>query len=130
MVKVYFETKNKGYSQLVAIFDEEETYDAGFSGLKRCAKKNGFKFVTESVVDEVDIADLSAPDKKGTCSVIEWDAAEMVSLFNNNTDSYELIDQKLLKNLEYEYACDDTLFFVKYNGVWYRAQNADFEFND
>lgn len=61
MVKVYFETKNNGYSQLVAIFDDEETYEFCLNGLQECAEKNGFELVTESVVDEANISELLYP---------------------------------------------------------------------
>jgi len=60
MVKVYFETKNNGYSQLVAIFDDEETYEFCSNGLQECAEKNGFEYVTESI-EEVAIAELLHP---------------------------------------------------------------------
>lgn len=52
MVKVYFETEN-GYSELVAIFDSEETYNICFASLEKQASENGF-FITESV-EENDI---------------------------------------------------------------------------
>lgn len=49
MVKVYFETEN-GYSELVAVFDNEETYTVCYPSLQKLAKQNGF-FITESVDD-------------------------------------------------------------------------------
>jgi len=55
MVKVYFETEN-GYSELVAIFDNEETYTVCFPGLEKLARQNGF-FITESV-EENDLNNL------------------------------------------------------------------------
>ncbi len=53
MVKVYFELENGKYSELVAILDTEETYDAIFPQLEKFAKKNNFDLVTESIIDEV-----------------------------------------------------------------------------
>lgn len=50
MVKVYFETGS--YSELVAIFDDEETYDACYKSLEKLAKKHNFTYVTESVVEQ------------------------------------------------------------------------------
>jgi hypothetical protein len=55
MVKVYFETENSKYAELVAKFDSEETYAACFEALKSLAKKNGFDFVSESVEEELSI---------------------------------------------------------------------------
>jgi len=52
MVKVYFETES--YAELVAIFDNEATYDICFPALEKQALENGFMFVTESV-EETDI---------------------------------------------------------------------------
>ena len=55
MVKVYFETENSKYAELVAKFDSEETYAACFEALESLAKKNGFDFVSESVEEELSI---------------------------------------------------------------------------
>jgi hypothetical protein len=55
MVKVYFETENSKYAELVAKFDSEETYAACFEALQSLAKKNGFDFVSESVEEELSI---------------------------------------------------------------------------
>lgn len=55
MVKVYFETI--GYAELVAIFDNEETYMVCLSALEKLAELNGFIYVTESI-EETDINDL------------------------------------------------------------------------
>lgn len=50
MVKVYFETPNGSYAEVVAIFDNEETYDLCFPVLEEEAKKNRM-IVTESIID-------------------------------------------------------------------------------
>lgn len=63
MVKVYFELENGKYSELVAILDTEETYDAIFPQLEKFAKKNNFDLVTESVIEEHDIRDLIPAQK-------------------------------------------------------------------
>lgn len=55
MVKVYFETNS--YAELVAIFDNEETYAACFPALEELAKKHGY-FITESVEQEERISKL------------------------------------------------------------------------
>jgi len=55
MVKVYFET-DCGYSELVAIFDNEETYTICYPSLEKFARQNGF-FITESV-EETDLNNL------------------------------------------------------------------------
>jgi hypothetical protein len=57
MVKVYFETDV--HAELVAIFDSEETYDACFEALEKLRKKHGFDFISESVVDEKEINELT-----------------------------------------------------------------------
>jgi hypothetical protein len=57
MVKVYFETG--GYAELVAIFDSEETYDACLPALEKLRKNHGFDFISESVVDEKEINELT-----------------------------------------------------------------------
>ena len=56
MVKVYFETE--GYTELVAIFASESTYMACFNALESQALEQGFMFVTESVVEQVNIEEL------------------------------------------------------------------------
>ena len=58
MIKVYFESKNHTYCELVAIFDDEDTYDACLPALKKLAKKNNFAHVTESVEAQKEISDL------------------------------------------------------------------------
>ena len=55
-VKVYFETS--GAAEAVAVFDDEETYDACYSALEKLAKKHNWDMVTESIVDEVDMNDI------------------------------------------------------------------------
>jgi hypothetical protein len=49
MVKVYFETKNGGYCELVAIFDSEELYLICLPALEKQAKENGFDYISESI---------------------------------------------------------------------------------
>ena len=58
MVKVYFELDNGKYAELVAIFDDEETYDACLPALEKLAKKNNFDLVTESIDEEKTINQL------------------------------------------------------------------------
>lgn len=55
-VKVYFETS--GAAEAVAVFDDEETYNACYPALKKLAKKHHWPMVTESIVDEVDMNDI------------------------------------------------------------------------
>jgi hypothetical protein len=61
MVKVYFENLSangtSNYAVLVAIFIDEETYDASRPALVSIANQNNY-IVTESVDEEVDLADL------------------------------------------------------------------------
>jgi hypothetical protein len=57
MVKVYFETEV--HAELVAIFDDEETYDACLDALEKLRKKHGFDFISESIVDDQTILELS-----------------------------------------------------------------------
>lgn len=49
MVKVYFETTST--AELVAVFDNEETYERCFPALERFANEIGM-FITESIEDE------------------------------------------------------------------------------
>lgn len=55
MVKVYFEMDNGEYAELVAIFDDEETYDACLPALEKLCKKHNFDLVTESIDEETTI---------------------------------------------------------------------------
>lgn len=55
MVKVYFETPNT--AELVAIFDNEETYERCFPALERFANEIGM-FITESIEDELALTNL------------------------------------------------------------------------
>lgn len=57
MVKVYFETPNGSYSELVAIFDSENTYMICLMALKIKAKEMNM-IVTESIQDTSSINDL------------------------------------------------------------------------
>jgi hypothetical protein len=57
MVKVYFETG--GYAELVAIFDSEDTYNACLPALEKLRKKHGFDFISESIVDNQTINELT-----------------------------------------------------------------------
>lgn len=59
MVKVYFELDNGKYAELVAIFDNEETYDACLPALEKLAEKHNFDMVTESVDEETTINELT-----------------------------------------------------------------------
>ncbi len=58
MVKVYFELDNGKYAELVAIFDNEETYDVCLPALEKLAKKHNFDMVTESVDEETELKEL------------------------------------------------------------------------
>ena len=58
MVKVYFELENGKYAELVAIFDDEATYDVCLPALEKLAKKNNFDLVTESIDEEKTINQL------------------------------------------------------------------------
>lgn len=49
MVKVYYE--QAGYAQLVAYFDDENTYNKCVEALEQDAQENNFKFITESTND-------------------------------------------------------------------------------
>ena len=53
MVNVYFELENGKYAELVAIFNDEETYDVCLPALEKLAKKHNFDLVTESIIDEL-----------------------------------------------------------------------------
>lgn len=61
MVKVYFESLgadgNPNYAELVAILDNEETYDKLLPMLEKMAEEAGM-IVTESIEDETDINEL------------------------------------------------------------------------
>lgn len=57
MIKVYFEIEQK-YAELVAIFDNEETYSVCLPALEKLALANGFDLVTESVDEERSIKEL------------------------------------------------------------------------
>lgn len=59
MVKVYFELDNGKYAELVAIFDNEETYDVCLPALEKLAKKNNFDLVTESIDETTELKDLA-----------------------------------------------------------------------
>jgi hypothetical protein len=56
MVKVYFEGQRA--SEPVAIFKDEETYDASYQGLNGIAIKHGWSLITESIIDNVEIDDV------------------------------------------------------------------------
>jgi len=61
-VVVYFETPNLSYSEVVAKFSSEETYNACLPILENLAQRDGF-IVTESVkgeptIDQNDITDI------------------------------------------------------------------------
>jgi len=57
MVKVYFKYNNGSYADLVAIFDDEETYGKCYPALKKYATSMNFDTITESVNDD-DIREL------------------------------------------------------------------------
>lgn len=53
MVRVYFETPNHSYADLVAIFDDEDLYMACLPVLEKQAKENRM-IVTESIDEEIE----------------------------------------------------------------------------
>ena len=55
MVKVYFEGRN--YAELVAMFDNDDTYAMCAKILERFAKRNGC-ILTESVEEDIELSDL------------------------------------------------------------------------
>jgi hypothetical protein len=55
MIKVYFESQS--HAELVAIFDNEETYDACLPALEKLAKESGM-VVTESIDEESNLNEL------------------------------------------------------------------------
>lgn len=55
MVKVYFESG--GHAELVAIFDNEETYSLCLEALESLAKENRME-VTESVEEDIELSNL------------------------------------------------------------------------
>lgn len=57
MIKVYFETSNGSMADLIAIFDDEETYQVCFDALDAYAKKLDL-IMTESVDEETDISSI------------------------------------------------------------------------
>lgn len=57
MVKVYFESKNNGYAELVAVFDCEETYIICLPALKKEAEKANM-IVTESICEDSELEEI------------------------------------------------------------------------
>jgi hypothetical protein len=49
---------NGKYAELVAIFDDEETYDVCLPALEKLCKKHNFDLVTESVDEETELKEL------------------------------------------------------------------------
>jgi hypothetical protein len=58
MVKVYFEMDNGKYAELVAIFDDEETYASCLPALEILCKKHHFDLITESVDEGKTLDDI------------------------------------------------------------------------
>jgi hypothetical protein len=48
MINVYFETTN-GYSELIATFEYEQTYEQCYDALKQECERMGYDIITESV---------------------------------------------------------------------------------
>ena len=77
MVKVYFETSS--YAQLVACFEDEETYNECSDALEALATKHNFEFVSESVIETpLEMVELIGKDKEtyvlfGESICIEYD---------------------------------------------------------
>jgi len=57
MVKVYFQTADKSYSYLAAIFDDEQMYMACLQSLESDAESRGF-IVTETIEENLDLDNL------------------------------------------------------------------------
>ena len=71
MIRIYYGS-NVG-SEEVAVFYGEATYMACFLALEKDAKKNGWEFVWESVVDDKVLVEELADD------ILEWRNSEDVS---------------------------------------------------
>lgn len=52
MVTVYFEMERPKYAEIVAKFDDEETYHACLPALEILCKKHNFDFISESITEE------------------------------------------------------------------------------
>ena len=52
MIKVYFESANGSSAEEVAIFKDEECFDACYSTLKRIAEENRL-IITETTIEEI-----------------------------------------------------------------------------
>ena len=104
MIKVHFEAK--GYAELVAVFKDEQMYDACLSSLQELATKNHYT-ITESVEElsmpltENDILDVSINivDK-----LVELGYVKDCTDTDDNTefDVQDAITETLKKNLYYE----------------------------
>ena len=57
MVIVYQEMNNPKYAEIVAVFSDEDIYEACYPIIKKLAKKHHFDFVSESV-EPFDIHEL------------------------------------------------------------------------
>lgn len=57
MVKVYFEMEGS-HAELIAIFDDEDTYIACLPALEKLRKKHNWDLVTESIIDSTDMNEL------------------------------------------------------------------------
>jgi len=79
MIKVYFESRN--HAELVAVFDNEQTYNICLPSLEKEAEKARM-IVTESVIDECDIDELLEinPNEKA----IIWSTADFESRAESN----------------------------------------------
>lgn len=56
MIKVYME--GSVISELVAIFEDEEIYNACLPGLEKIQEKYRWQMITESVIEDKDLNDL------------------------------------------------------------------------
>jgi len=57
MIKVYFETPNHKYAELIAVFTDAEIYDTCFPALEKLANKTNM-ILTESVYSDMNIERL------------------------------------------------------------------------
>lgn len=65
MIKVYFEVVGK-HCELIAVFDNEDTYAACIPALEEIAEQRG-GIITEGVYEDVTMDDVSNKLKEITC---------------------------------------------------------------
>jgi hypothetical protein len=55
MVKVYYETENGSAAELIAVFNDENTYEACIPILESRCLKEGWDLMTESIDEDADL---------------------------------------------------------------------------